>query len=89
MTLFSDVSILSVVVVTVASRAVLVWVAWCVKYNVVSLPNRYWFCGFVVLWLLSFVGWGACMVGGFSWWGSCGCVWFCGDGFLRFEIVQV
>ena len=42
MTLFADVSLWSMVVVSVASRDVLAWVAWCVNYNVVSLPNRYW-----------------------------------------------
>ena len=39
MTLSADVSIWSVVVVSLASMAVMVCVAWCVKSNVVSLPN--------------------------------------------------
>ncbi len=48
MTLAAAVSIWSVVVVSQISRAVLVWVAWCVRSDVVSLPSRYWsirFCG--------------------------------------------
>jgi len=42
------VSIWSVVVVSLASSVVVVYVAWCVSSDVVSFPSRYWsikFCG--------------------------------------------
>jgi hypothetical protein len=48
MTLAAAVSIWSVVVVSPASRAVVVCVAWCLSSDVASLPSRYWsikFCG--------------------------------------------
>ena len=41
-------SIWSIVVVSLASRAVVVWMAWCVSSDAMSLPSRYWyikFCG--------------------------------------------
>ncbi len=42
MTWAAAVSIWSVVVVSLASRVVVVWVAWCVSSDVASLPSRYW-----------------------------------------------
>ena len=48
MTWAAAVSIWSVVVVSLASRVVVVWVAWCVSSDAASLPSLYWsikFCG--------------------------------------------
>ena len=48
MTPAAAVSIWSIVVVELTSRVVVVWVAWRVSSDVVSLPSQYWsirFCG--------------------------------------------
>ena len=73
------VSIWSVVVVSLASRAVVVCVAWCVRSDAVSLPSRYWsikFCGMGIMnggWLLV-VGFGRLRSALWGWmspiWGS-------------------
>ena len=73
------VSIWLVVVVSLASRAVVVCVAWCVSSDVVSLPSRYWsirFCGMGSMnggWLLV-VGFGRLRSALWGWmspiWGS-------------------
>jgi hypothetical protein len=73
------VSIWSVVVVSLASRAVVVCVDWCVSSDVVSLPSRYWsikFCGMGSMnggWLLV-VGFGRLRSALWGWmspiWGS-------------------
>ena len=73
------VSIWSGVVVSLASRAVVVCVDWCVSSDVVSLPSRYWsikFCGMGSMnggWLLV-VGFGRLRSALWGWmspiWGS-------------------
>jgi hypothetical protein len=79
MTLAAAVSNWSVVVVSPASRAVRVCVAWCVRSDAASLPRRYWsiqFCGMGSIngeWLLV-VGFGKLRLALWGWmspiWGS-------------------
>ena len=71
-------SIYSVVIVSLASRAVVLWVARCVESEVVSLPNRYRSIRFCGIGSMN----GVCVA-------SCGGVWVAAFSFVGLDVYDL